>query len=478
MIAGSGEEEQRPIARASRDLLAHPVTGTFSDALVLSLANVVARARTLGLKVSVRQLSSLVEAIAVRPVDTMAELKRLVRLTMAVRAADGQVLDAVVEAVFGSSASTGPAAVPTGRLNVEEIKSLLRAAIESGDMSRAAEIGAIAADLAQPEWTGGAGRASNRILRALDLSELLARAIANASAQSDLEAQLVYFDTTASLRVFEEVMRRELKSREDAERIPDDVTAGELEALFADKTSWPLRGRSRSEMEELREALRPLARRLAARARRKRRRGRDELDVRRTLARSVATGGIPATLHFRSVLPRKPRLVVLADVSGSMADYSSFTLSLLEALRAELRDLRCFAFVDGAAEINGDLLNQPYLSAPYLPLIPGVVRGDGHSDYEGAFSAFAELAGDALKPGTVLLVIGDGRTRAAGVGEMVLSQIRSRVKHLYWLTPEPEEDWASEDCSLEQYRRFCDRIDQVSTLAQLDRWVRRTILLS
>jgi uncharacterized protein with von Willebrand factor type A (vWA) domain len=50
------------------------------------------------------------------------------------------------------------------------------------------------------------------------------------------------------------------------------------------------------------------------------------------------------------------------------------------------------------------------------------------------------------------------------------------VKHLYWMTPEPEADWRTDDCSLERYRQHCDRMDQVSTLAQLDRWVERLVL--
>ena len=182
------------------------------------------------------------------------------------------------------------------------------------------------------------------------------------------------------------------------------------------------------------------------------------------------------TLHFRSDRPSKPRLVVLADVSGSMAEYSAFTLSLLEALRAELRSLRCFVFVDGAAELSAETLSQPYLHALRLPLLPGVVAGDGHSDYGAAFTRFAGIAGDALSPTTTLLVIGDGRTRGADDGEATFAVIARRVRSLYWLTPESEAEWASSGCNLERFRPHCDRVDQVVTLRQLERWVGRVVL--
>jgi uncharacterized protein with von Willebrand factor type A (vWA) domain len=57
-----------------------------------------------------------------------------------------------------------------------------------------------------------------------------------------------------------------------------------------------------------------------------------------------------------------------------------------------------------------------------------------------------------------------------------LDRLRASVKFVYWVTPEPEADWMTGDCSLERYRRHCDRIDQVSTLGQLHEWVDSIVL--
>jgi hypothetical protein len=362
-------------------------------------------------------------------------------------------------------------------VTAEEIRSRLLAALRHGDIEGAAESGVLAADLARPEWVGGASRAGQRILRALDLSELLSRALSRNKSAPDLERRVALAEAEASLSAFEEALLSALRRRDDLARVDSSAaTSEELEALRGVIDELPLQGGNRGEQEQLRAAARKMARRLAATARRRRRGGHENLDIRRTLARSIGTGGVPMTLHYRRRRPRAPQLVVLADVSGSMADYSSFTLSLLEALRNELRNLRCFAFVDGAGELTGETLRQPFLLAARLPFVPGVIGGDGHSDYEAAFEAFAELAGAALTPATALIVIGDGRTRDGGLGEETLRDLHRRVKHLYWMTPEPQADWASGDCSLERYRRHCDRMDQVANLAQLDRWVARLVL--
>ena len=443
------------------DTVDQPEAEVISDLFLTRLTTVASRARRFGMGVTVGQVAALVDALGARPVETVPELKRVVRLMCATRSADLRVLDAIVDTVFGraqAADSDAPRASPT----TDEIRSRLLSALEHGDIAGAVESGMLAAELDRRDGARGAGRAGQRILRALDLSELLSRALSAKGTFPDLERRVCLAEAEAALRAFEDGLSQELRRRENWARLDDGSTSAlELEALGGVIDDLPLVGGTRSEQEQMRAAIRPMAQRLAARARRRRRGGHDDLDLRRTLARSVGTGGVPMALHFRRHRPRTALLVVLADVSGSMADYSSFTLSLLEALRHELRNLRCFAFVDGAAEVTGETLRQPYLLAPRLPFIPGVIRGDGHSDYEAAFDAFADVAGGALTPLTALIVIGDGRTRGGGLGEDTLNRLRRRVKYLYWMTPEPEADWATGDCSLERYRPLCDRIDQL-----------------
>ena len=90
----------------------------------------------------------------------------------------------------------------------------------------------------------------------------------------------------------------------------------------------------RSDLEEMRREIYPLARRLAARLTKEqhaRRRG--PLDLRRTVRASIATGGVPLTTHHRPKRPHRTDLVVLCDVSGSVANFAQFTLLLVFALR-------------------------------------------------------------------------------------------------------------------------------------------------
>jgi len=105
----------------------------------------------------------------------------------------------------------------------------------------------------------------------------------------------------------------------------------------------------------LRRLMRDLVRRLeAAHRARQRLRRRGRLDVKRTLRASARTGGTPTELFFRKRVPRRGDLVVLCDVSGSVATTAHVFLAMIHALASleMYTRLRCFAFVAALEEIT------------------------------------------------------------------------------------------------------------------------------
>jgi len=190
--------------------------------------------------------------------------------------------------------------------------------------------------------------------------------------------------------------------------------------------------------------------------------------MRTTVRRSLATGGAPFEPALRRVRPTKPSLIVLCDISGSVAEFARFTLMLLDALRSEMAGLRTFVFVDGVAEMTAVLARaQSTLDPRLLVMLPGVVADDGHSDYERALRSFVEHFDDALSPAATVLVTGDARTNHRGAGLDSLEVIRSRCRRLYWFNPEPAHEWGSTDSELHAYAELCDGVFEVRTLGQL-----------
>ncbi|HEU4360229.1 MAG TPA: VWA domain-containing protein [Mycobacterium sp.] len=212
---------------------------------------------------------------------------------------------------------------------------------------------------------------------------------------------------------------------------------------------------SGEQLRQMRRVVAPLARTLATRLAARRRRSRaGTIDLRKTLRRSMSTGGVPIDVVLRKPRPARPELVVLCDVSGSVAGFSHFTLLLVHALRQQFSRVRIFAFIDTTDEVthlfgpDADLA----VAIQRITRESGVYTRDGHSDYGNAFVSFTEQFHNVLSPRSSLLVLGDGRTNYRDPGIGVLTRLVAASRHAHWLNPEPRHLWGSGDSAVPRYQ--------------------------
>ena len=64
----------------------------------------------------------------------------------------------------------------------------------------------------------------------------------------------------------------------------------------------------------------------------------------------------PLTTHHKPKRPHRTELVVLCDVSGSVANFAQFTLLLVFALRDQFQKVRAFTFIDHVHEVTEHFL--------------------------------------------------------------------------------------------------------------------------
>ena len=234
---------------------------------------------------------------------------------------------------------------------------------------------------------------------------------------------------------------------------------------------------NRDDLAALRRQVHPLARRLATRLSARRRLGRSgQLDMRRTVRASLGTGGVPVVTHHRARRSHKPELVLMCDMSGSVASFAQFTMLLTWALSEQFTKVRVFAFIDGCDEVTRFLEAADDLPEALARMSreAELVWFDGHSDYGHAFEVFAERFADAITPRTSLLVLGDGRTNFRNPALPVLRGMVARARHAYWLNPEPRAQWGSGDSAAPAYAEVVEMVE-CRTVAQLEVFVRRLI---
>lgn len=211
---------------------------------------------------------------------------------------------------------------------------------------------------------------------------------------------------------------------------------------------------SGEQLAQMRRVVAPLARTLATRlAARRRRSRRGEIDLRKTLRKSMSTGGVPIDVVLKKPHPARPELVVLCDVSGSVAGFSSFTLMLVNALRQQFSRVRVFAFIDTTDEVTEMFGPDSDLAVAIQRITreSGVYTRDGHSDYGHAFVSFLDKYPNVLSPRSALLVLGDGRNNYRNPELDLLARMVTASRHAHWLNPEPKHLWGSGDSAVPRY---------------------------
>jgi len=231
---------------------------------------------------------------------------------------------------------------------------------------------------------------------------------------------------------------------------------------------------TREEMLSLRKAIQPLTRKLAVRLARKRRHGRKgALDFRNTVRHSLSYGGVPAEPKFKYPRPSKPEIMVIADISGSVAAFARFTLHLVYALSGQFSKVRSFVFIDGLDEVTSyfDGVEDITEAVHRVNTEADVVWVDGHSDYGHALEVFWERYGRDVNAKSTVMILGDARNNYHASQAWIIKEIEQRARHVHWLNPEPRSYWDTGDSIVGEYGIHCDGVWEVRNLRQLEKFV-------
>jgi hypothetical protein len=195
---------------------------------------------------------------------------------------------------------------------------------------------------------------------------------------------------------------------------------------------------TKEELKRLRDAVDELAHvRPQRRSRRLRRhpRGRT-LDMRRMVRSSIGTGGDAVERAFRNRVDRPRKLIVLADVSGSMEAYSRAVLLFVHALLDTGRGVEAFVFGTRLTRVTDELrLHDPDVALASAS--KAVQDWSGGTRIGESLKQFNDLWGRrALTRGAVVVIVSDGweREDAATVGRE-MARLARQAYAVVWVNP-------------------------------------------
>jgi len=427
--------------------------------------------RAADVRVSPAEAIDASRAVTVTGFSDRALFKDALCATLAKSADEVGRFDAVFETFFARDAVSlpPPSASPQGEPSEADMAaaegSPLAQAVLQGDstaVQQSMEEAARRAGVADIRLTTQRSRLTRRLLEEMGLEEI-ERIIANARripGQEGLADRLDEARRNLFVEAQQYVARQhDLYAAGSARELREERLA--RKQLNADGGVDPV------DYALMAALVKKMAKRLATKySRRRRAARRGHLDVRKTLRRSMAYGGVPFEIEWKVKKVDKPSIVAICDVSKSVAAAAQFLLTFLYSLNEVVDRMDAFAFSGRLISVN-DILDDHGVEQAIFKVLQQI--GFQQTDYGRSLQDFCDQHLDRLDRRTTVIFLGDGRSNFADPRLDLMKQIHDRARAVIWLNPEPESYWAQGDSVMHRYARFCHVAKQCGTLEQLER---------
>jgi uncharacterized protein with von Willebrand factor type A (vWA) domain len=161
-----------------------------------------------------------------------------------------------------------------------------------------------------------------------------------------------------------------------------------------------------------------------------------KVDPRRTLRQALRTGGDLVIPQFREQRFVQPPLVVLADISGSMSQYTRIFLHFLHALTEKRRRVHTFLFGTRLTNVTRQMRHRD-IDAAIDDCAAAVEDWSGGTRIGETLATFnRQWSRRVLSQGAVVLLITDGLERDDVEGlQMEMERLHKSCRRLIWLNP-------------------------------------------
>jgi len=197
-----------------------------------------------------------------------------------------------------------------------------------------------------------------------------------------------------------------------------------------------------------------------------------KLLFRKTIRKSLKNGGSLYDIVLKPKIKKKPRLILLCDISGSMALYSLFGLTLIFGVVLRFRSVHAYVFIDGITEVTKELRNLKINNInKILTNWNKYVHVDGHSDYDKSFKDLLDEKIINNASFNTLIVIGDARNNYRPINKETIDKLSKKFQNIYWMNPERSQYWNTGDSQFHNYQSICKKHSEVRNFEQLKTFI-------
>lgn len=190
--------------------------------------------------------------------------------------------------------------------------------------------------------------------------------------------------------------------------------------------------------EKLEKIAEEFFRELALRIKRRRQKQapKGTIHIRKTIRRSLPYGGMCLDVAKKQKKPKKNRLIMFLDVSGSMDTYSFYLLKLMIILKQHFRQMECFLFSTSLLRIT-EVIDKLDLRQTIAELNQRATLWSNGTQIGECLQTFVEKYGSRTLNGSpIVLILSDGLdTSEPHLLSTQLKEIKDKARKVIWLNP-------------------------------------------
>lgn len=444
------------------------------------ILQLIAALRASGVRVSLAESAEAFSAVDLMGIQEREAFRLSLRATLIKDVRDIPTFDKLFPLFFGSGQPPMMGGNPTDDLSPEEIQMLAEALrqfkeslrqnmerLMNGEPLTKSELEALgqlvglnqAGDLNYQNWM------AQRMMRAMAFPEIQ-------KAMRELMEQLQEMGMNRErIEQIRNMVQQNMQGMQNqieqfaGQRIAENLSEKPHGENIDNLMNRPFQALSDADKKILQREVKRLAAALRTRiALRQKRMKSGQMDPKATIRTNLKYHGVPMEIKHRDKV-RKPKIVVICDVSTSMRFCSELMLSFLFALQGQVRKTHAFAFIDHLESISEDF-NGANADEAIQSVLWRMPSGHYNTDLGWALDNFNSEYMDTLNSGTTLIIVGDGRNNYNDPRIDIFSTMTRRATRTIWLNPEPPAMWHG-DSDMAKYAPLCSNILKVGNLREL-----------
>lgn len=252
-----------------------------------------------------------------------------------------------------------------------------------------------------------------------------------------------------------EYWRRQLGEKEERTfpvQLSGDAKVDEIVEATARQLQSELQALLRQDMKNIddkdvplmRNLIKQMAKKLSNQISRRYRRANvaKSLDLRRTIRHNMRYGGLMLQVKFKARSKSKPKVLLLCDVSGSMARYAIFVLQFIYGLASHIDQMESFIFAEDIECMTKKFRKEQVFADSMSEIMAQSIQWGKGTDLARSLSTLCKKYSNTLHPSTVVIILSDTKTINSEASASELAVLSKRVRQIIWLNTLPTKEWS------------------------------------